>query len=224
MMQQLDQGWPQFNGVFRGRPFDFRFLDNDTFGQLGSSYGPGSHVSVQRTDDQGTRKLEFDVKQDGSVEAEVTTDGKTEKIEAKTFDDFRNMHGEVLKEFGIGGAPRPMIPREPDRGLGRGRTMQPVPNVEPRGKKLGVKVTPVSDDLATYLDLDEGVGLLVREVVEGTLAARMGVKRGDVVVEVDGEPATGTEVIAKALPKQDGAPIDLVVIRKGNRVTLHGAS
>jgi hypothetical protein len=234
MMQQLDQNWPQLKGLF-----DSHFLDDGAFGKTsGGGYGPGSHISVQRTDDQGTRKLDLQVKEDGSVTAEVTIDGKTEKVEAKSFEDFRANHGQVLKDFGVGGGPRVLARREPGMGfgpppgigprrapvLGKGGRLQQTPDLEPRGKKLGVKVTPISEDLAAYLDLDEGVGLLVREVLDGTLAARMGIKRGDVVVTVDGEPATGTDVIARALARPDGAPLDVVVIRKGARVTLHGAS
>ena len=74
--------------------------------------------------------------------------------------------------------------------------------------------------------LEEGVGLMVREVVPDSLAARIGVKRNDVIVEVNGEAVTGTEVIARALaPEADAsASLDLVVMRKGNRIVLHGAT
>ncbi|MFO0983968.1 MAG: PDZ domain-containing protein [Planctomycetota bacterium] len=221
MMRGLDHGWPGMRGLFDGHPFEFRFLDDDAEGA--PSYGPGTNLVVQQQDDKGSRKLELKVKENGEVVADITRDGKTEKIEAKSFEDFRATHGDVLREFGVAAGPR-LKGKLPDAGPHSGLQPLPGPNVPGSGPRLGVRVSPISEDLAAYLDLEEGVGLMVREVVPDSLAARLGVKVNDVIAEVDGEPVTSTDVIARALRSKGEVSLSVVVIRKANRVVLRTAT
>ena len=49
---------------------------------------------------------------------------------------------------------------------------------------MGVSVGPLSDQLATYFGVKEGV--LVSEVSSGTPAATAGIRAGDVITAVNG--------------------------------------
>lgn len=56
-----------------------------------------------------------------------------------------------------------------------------------RGAQLG----PVPDVLRTQLSIPEGQGVVVESVREGSTAAAAGLKRHDVILEIDGEKVTG---------------------------------
>jgi serine protease Do len=53
---------------------------------------------------------------------------------------------------------------------------------------LGVQIQPVTSDVADALGLKQAAGALVTEPQAGSPAAKAGVKAGDVIVSVDGQP------------------------------------
>src|SRR5262249_46785080 len=59
-----------------------------------------------------------------------------------------------------------------------------------RDARLGVRVDPASDELAEQLDLPKGHGLVVREVVPESAAAKAGIKPHDILLELNGKPVT----------------------------------
>ncbi|MBT8478500.1 MAG: PDZ domain-containing protein, partial [Gemmatimonadetes bacterium] len=79
----------------------------------------------------------------------------------------------------------------------------------------GAEFRPLSGDLAEYFDgADEG--LLVLRVIRDTPADRMGLKDGDVVVEVDGYKCNHVSVLRDALARaKPGSPANVKWIRKG---------
>jgi beta-lactamase regulating signal transducer with metallopeptidase domain len=97
------------------------------------------------------------------------------------------------------------------RGTGRGP--------EPR---LGVSVSKPGPTLAEQLDLPRDQGLTLEEVRPGSAAAKAGMKRHDILLELDGNPVpSDLGEFAKqlaALPAQK--PIPAVVLRRGKRETL----
>ncbi|PLX81504.1 MAG: serine protease [Desulfuromonas sp.] len=54
---------------------------------------------------------------------------------------------------------------------------------------LGVYIQDVTRELAESFDIDEGRGILISQVIEGSPAEKAGLQRGDVILEIDGEPA-----------------------------------
>ncbi len=166
--------------------------------------GPdGVRIDVQETDENGEQD--------------------TKTYEAPDLDSFREQYPEIAERYlgdgnGIrlwtesGGGPFQRLFGGPQRDL-RGwlenapGPMAPAP--APRGPVLGVVVEPVGDQLRGFLGLDEGHGLAVREVVEGSLAARLGVAVGDVVLDVDGAAIGSAEDVGRALR----AAKDRVVVR-----------
>jgi serine protease Do len=83
---------------------------------------------------------------------------------------------------------------------------------------LGVAVQDVTPQMAGALGLKTQNGALVGDVTEGSPAARAGLQRGDVVVEVDGKPVSDSRslrmTIAEASP---GTRVVLGVLHDGAR-------
>jgi serine protease Do len=79
----------------------------------------------------------------------------------------------------------------------------------------GAEFRPLSGDLAEYFDgADEG--LLVLRVLRDTPAERMGLKDGDVVVEVDGTKCNSVSVLRDAIVGAGpGGNVEVKWIRKG---------
>jgi serine protease Do len=82
--------------------------------------------------------------------------------------------------------------------------------------QLGVSVQTVTADLASSLGLAEAGGVLVSGVSPDGAAARAGIKRGDVIKSLNGEPVhdmnTLRNRVADAGP---GSNADLVIVRDG---------
>jgi hypothetical protein len=108
-------------------------------------------------------------------------------------------------------APRPgadPLAREPGRA--------PVP----AGPTLGVMTGEVPDVLREQLDVPQG-GLVVESVLPDTLAARLGIRRNDVLLRVAGQDVASAPDVRKALGAvAAGADLQVEVIRKGRRETL----
>jgi serine protease Do len=85
--------------------------------------------------------------------------------------------------------------------------------------RLGVVVTPLSDQLAAYFGVKDGV--LVSEVQANTPAASAGVKAGDVITSVNGRAITSPQdVINEVREVQAGGTIDLKITRDRKDLSL----
>jgi serine protease Do len=86
------------------------------------------------------------------------------------------------------------------------------------GRRLGVDVDPLSDQLAQYFGAKEGV--LVRSVTDASAASRAGLKAGDVITSVDGQPVRSRDDLVRALrdAKDDELTIGIVRDRKESSV------
>jgi serine protease Do len=106
----------------------------------------------------------------------------------------------------------PEIQREIERGI---RTLPPdlpVPAVRGTRAQLGVTLTPLTDQLASYFGVKEGV--LVSAVAADSPAARAGIRAGDVLTVVDGRPVrTPADVSASARAAARGATLDVRLMR-----------
>jgi serine protease Do len=86
---------------------------------------------------------------------------------------------------------------------------------------LGVRIEPVSDDLAEALGLPERQGEFVQFVQPGEPAERAGLQQGDVVVKVAGKDVTPDQtlsfIVANIAPD---TRVPLEIIRDGQRRTI----
>ncbi len=85
--------------------------------------------------------------------------------------------------------------------------------------RLGVRIEPLSDDLAEALGAPGREGVLVVEVMPDTPASRAGLRAGDVILAANDRNVTSAEDLQKALREVDGK-VSLTVARKGERRTV----
>jgi serine protease Do len=98
--------------------------------------------------------------------------------------------------------------------LGRGETAEP--------PQLGVAITPghVARRLRRAVGLPEVDGLLVREVIEDSPAARAGLASGDLIVAAGGRPVPAIDDLFDALLAASGGTIELKVLRGTDERTI----
>ncbi len=86
---------------------------------------------------------------------------------------------------------------------------------------LGVRIGPVSEEVAAALGLGEASGTMVMSVDDGTPAAKAGLKKGDIILQVNGKavanPRDLTRLIACDAP---GAKVGLHLLRAGKAMEI----
>jgi S1-C subfamily serine protease len=90
--------------------------------------------------------------------------------------------------------------------LGRGESTTP--------PRLGIAIAPghVARRLRRAVGLPETEGLLIREVTEGSPAARAGLAQGDLIVAAAGQPVRTADDLFDALPAAGGT-VELTIVR-----------
>jgi serine protease Do len=155
-------------------------------------------------------------KKGDSATLEIVRDGKRQKVEV-------TLGGHLA--VGPGGAfagPEgfELFRGQWPEGFERG---EPYVMMFPGAPRLGVSVLPMTDDLRDYFGVEHGKGVLVSAVSKGSAAERAGLRAGDVVLTVDGQPVARAGDIARALRSKEGdAPrtVQLEVMRERGRLTL----
>ncbi len=88
--------------------------------------------------------------------------------------------------------------------------------------RLGVVIQTVTGDLAQNLGMAQPVGAIVTQVQDGSPAERAGLRRGDIIVAVDGRPVdTSGDLRARIGTMPRGRWVELTVLRNGQRRTLN---
>ena len=84
---------------------------------------------------------------------------------------------------------------------------------------LGVNLQEVTPEIAEELGVEEGAAVV--EVQEGTAAARAGMRRGDVIVEFEGDPVqTVEDALAELRRHRPGEQVTITITRKSARREL----
>lgn len=126
-------------------------------------------------------------------------------------DGFRRLHPSQGFEFrGPDGTPRKL----------RFFTGPQARSRPARTDVLGVRVEPLTEELAQGLGLASSGGLYVQDSFPGTIAHLLGVKGGDVLLRLQGEPLASAEDITRAMRAlQPGQALTLVWLDgRGERV------
>jgi serine protease Do len=122
------------------------------------------------------------------------------------------------------GAGLPEIQREVERSLrnmprGFSFEVNPPDGVPGRRGRLGAVLTPLSDQLASYFGVKEGV--LVSAVEDNSPAMQAGLKAGDVIRAINGRTVRDPSDVASELRSvQPGASVDVRVTRDRTELTL----
>ncbi len=116
----------------------------------------------------------------------------------------------------------PGFPPEYGRGLGGRRG-----SLDDRGYPghgLGIRAREVDPTLAAHLKLEEGQGVVVEKVLEGSPGTASGLKQHDVVLLLNGKAVSGPrpiEALIQAVQEAPpGKPLPMEVIRGGERMRL----
>ena len=81
--------------------------------------------------------------------------------------------------------------------------------------RLGVAIAPghVARRLRRAVGLPDADGLLIREVMQDTPAARAGLAQGDLIVTAAGQPVRSPDDLFDALQTAAGGTIELTIVR-----------
>ncbi len=89
--------------------------------------------------------------------------------------------------------------------------------------RLGVRVMDLNEDLGPYFDVEEGGGVLVLEVGDESVAGEMGMKSGDVIVEVEDDKVGSVESLLESVGDlEPGEKFGVTVLRRNKQVKLEG--
>jgi serine protease Do len=86
---------------------------------------------------------------------------------------------------------------------------------------LGVTIQNITPDLAKYFNIQQTRGALVTDILKDTPAEKVGMQRGDVITDFNGEPVSGTtdlrNMVAGTLP---GEEVTVKIMRDGNEMSF----
>ena len=86
-------------------------------------------------------------------------------------------------------------------------------------RRLGVTITPLSDQLAAYFGVKQGV--LVSDVAAGSAGEMAGLKAGDVITTVKGQAVSSSDDVVRELREaESGTSVEMRVVRDRKELTL----
>ena len=213
VMKQLEEGLGKSGqGLPQVKIFDFPGVDI-------TKIDGGAIRRLTRT--QG-RSMQMSMGPDGvRVETEeVDENGKKQRkvYRAADMDTFKKKYPGVLDEKGP-------LPGGILRRKGLLEVLQPRggrPQVpEPEGRKLGFYIGEITPSVRDYLGLEDGLGLMVDRVVDGSLAQKLALQSRDILVAVQGVKIFGTADVARGLAKtKSDHEVSITVLRRGREVML----
>ena len=87
---------------------------------------------------------------------------------------------------------------------------------------LGVRIQPITDDLAASLGVPRNRGEFIQAVDPGSAGAKAGLQAGDVVISVGGKEVTREQTLSFIVANErPGTRLPIVVIRNGKQLTLN---
>lgn len=179
------------------------------------------------------RKVQLEISRQGAVQQVTTTlaEGRGLALSLGNLENLENL--ENLGELPVPPA-IPEIPEIPafrwndeDRKRIGDEARDEVRRVlRSRGPRLGIRYHELSDQLAGYFKVEDGV--LVSSVDEDSPAAKAGVKAGDVIVKLNGRKVADASDLGEEIARiEAGVEATLTVQRDGRpldlKVTLAGA-
>jgi serine protease Do len=87
-------------------------------------------------------------------------------------------------------------------------------------EKLGITVQDITKELADSMGLESTDGVLVSDVNVGGAADDGGVRRGDVILELDRQPVTDTEKFQEIVSGLEEGQVVLVLVHRNNATTF----
>jgi serine protease Do len=86
---------------------------------------------------------------------------------------------------------------------------------------LGVTIQPIDATMAKALGLSKPGGAIISSVVPGSPADKAGLKRGDIILEMEGKPVkNATDLSTKVAESAPGSKVAFTVLRKEKEITI----
>ncbi len=230
-MEEMQRNFGGMDSMFENLQREMREL----LDRQGAAGSPGTPLAPGAS----SRAESFSMKSgpDG-VEVEVLEDenGTQQKktYKADTLDELLEAHPELRERISIGHGATPFgaqgarpnapwwrsnDPQDDEPFNGSARPLRPsspgllTPPAQPSGERLGIYCGPVGADELKKLGSDRNGGLRVQSVVQGSLAELLGLRRGDVLVELDGKKIESTDDVAAVLhDRKRGAELEAEVL------------
>jgi C-terminal processing protease CtpA/Prc len=137
-------------------------------------------------------------------------------------EQYRQMlKGLDLQRFFKGGVPKEETPSPAPQKARKPEAPKETPKAAAGKPWLGIQAEELPDELRAQLDLEEGTGLLVSDVLEGGPAAKVGLKKNDILVKINGRPVKGEESLIQFIQSAKiGQEVTLTLLRKSKEITL----
>lgn len=86
---------------------------------------------------------------------------------------------------------------------------------------LGVRIGPMSEEIANVLGYDDPVGAVVNDVSTESPAAAAGILSGDIILKVESEDLEDPQALQRAIADiQPGTDVEVTIFRKGREMTI----
>jgi serine protease Do len=87
-------------------------------------------------------------------------------------------------------------------------------------RRIGVSTMELTKQLADYFGITGGKGVLVTSVADDGPAAKAGVKAGDVITAIEGEPVDSPGDISRVINRKKDGDVTLTIIRNKSQQTI----
>lgn len=118
-------------------------------------------------------------------------------------------------------APKKEKPKRPNPPQGREKTAPDKPGATEMRTWLGISTHPVDPSLREHLEIPEGFGIQIVEVLPDSPAAGAGLRSNDVLIRLDDQRLISPEHLSLLVrSKKSGDSVSLTLIRKGREETV----
>ncbi|MHC4339098.1 MAG: hypothetical protein ACYSX0_02620 [Planctomycetota bacterium] len=174
--------------------------------------GPGEVIQGSWSDGDAKGSYSLTSLGAGRYRLEAKTEGEAESTinDEGTLVELKQRHEFLKGDAGTIIFPNPKLTTRLDRGnwvVAKADSLHLYPRKEPL-PVLGATVTRPTEELAYHLFLPQGVGLVVGEIEKGSRAEKLGLRRFDVLVKINGEHLESARQLK-------GAKGTLEVLRRG---------
>ncbi len=159
-----------------------------------------------------------------SITLKIQREGKEQKVKVKlglyTEKDIRR---ELSLKFPRLFPGKPLKVPQPPRKLQPGERFfqEFFPRLYETHKFIGVYLEELNQELSEFFGVKEGTGLLVSRVEKDSPADKAGLKVGDVIVKVDGEPIDKISALSGVIQKKNkGDQIEIEFLRNKKNMTV----